>query len=215
VDDVKGLYLSPFKTFNHMKKTLVIVVFMLFGMSQVQAQKFAYIDTQYILDNVPEYKMAKSQLDELSKKWQKEIEVKIKEIDKMYRNFQTDAVLLPADIKKQREEEITQKERELKTLQKKRFGQDGDLYKKRQELIKPIQDKIFNAIQDMAEERGYSVVFDRAANASILYANERFDKSDAVLQKMGYTPTNPKKSGSNKSQQSRSTQQKMGNGAGR
>ena len=186
-----------------MKKTLVIALFMLFGAGRLSAQKFAYVDTQYILDNIPEYQMAKTQLEELSKKWQKEIEGKLQEIDKMYRAFQTDAVLLPADIKRQREEEITQKERELKALQKKRFGKDGDLFKKRQELIKPIQDKIFNAIQEMAEERGYSVIFDRAANASILYANERFDKSDAVLQKMGYTPTNPK---SSKSSNSRSQQ---------
>jgi len=198
-----------------MKKILVIAVFMLLGMSQVNAQKFAYIDTQYILDNVPEYKMAKTQLEELTKKWQKEIEEKVQEIDKMYRNFQTDAVLLPADIKKQREEEITQKERELKALQKKRFGKDGDLFKKRQELIKPIQDKIYNAIQEMAEERGYSLVFDRAANASILYANERFDKSDAVLQKMGYTPTNSRKQSSGRTPQNRNTPQRMGNGAGR
>ena len=207
-----------------MKSTLVIAFFMLFGMSQLSAQKFAYVDTQYILDNIPEYQMAKTQLEDLSKKWQKEIEGKVLEIDKMYRAFQTDAVLLPADIKKQREEEITQKERELKALQKKRFGKDGDLFKKRQELIKPIQDKIFNAIQELAEERGYSVIFDRAANASILYANERFDKSDAILQKMGYTVTNPKSSGSsrggntqqnNNTQQNRRTPQKMGNGTGR
>lgn len=189
-----------------MKKTIVIALFMLFGVSQLSAQKFAYVDTQYILDNIPEYAMAKTQLDELSKKWQKEIEGKLLDIDKMYRAFQTDAVLLPADIKKQREEEITQKERELKALQKKRFGKDGDLFKKRQELIKPIQDKIFNAIQELAEERGYSVIFDRSANASILYANERFDKSDAVLQKMGYTPTNSKSS-KGKSQQNSRTQQ--------
>ena len=202
-----------------MKKIVVIAFFILFGVSSVNAQKFAYVDTQYILDNIPEYQMAKNQLEALSTKWQKEIEVKLTEIDKMYRQFQTDAVLLPADIKKQREEEITQKERELKALQKKRFGKDGDLFKKREELIKPIQDKIFNAIQEMAEERGYSVIFDRAANASILYANERFDKSDAVLQKMGYTPTNPKsssgKSQGGRSQQNRSTPQKMGNGTKR
>ncbi len=202
-----------------MKKIVVIAFFILFGVSSVNAQKFAYVDTQYILDNIPEYQMAKNQLEALSTKWQKEIEVKLTEIDKMYRQFQTDAVLLPADIKKQREEEITQKERELKALQKKRFGKDGDLFKKREELIKPIQDKIFNAIQEMAEERGYSVIFDRAANASILYANERFDKSDAVLQKMGYTPTNPKsssgKSQGGRSQHNRSTPQKMGNGTKR
>jgi len=203
-----------------MKKIVVVVLFILLGTSGAYAQKFAYVDTQYILDNIPEYKMAITQLEELSKKWQKEIETKLLEIDKMYRSFQTDAVLLPADIKKQREEEITQKERELKALQKKRFGKEGDLFKKRQELIKPIQDKIFNAIQELAEERGYSVIFDRAANASILYANERFDKSDAVLQKMGYTPTNPKSSQRNSQQNSRPQQnsrtpQKMGNGTGR
>ena len=200
-----------------MKKLLVIAIFVLFGASNVNAQKFAYVDTQYILDNIPEYQMAKNQLEALQKKWQKEIEDKLVEIDKMYRQFQTDAVLLPADIKKQREEEITQKEHELKALQKKRFGKDGDLFKKREELIKPIQDKIFNAIQEMAEERGYSVIFDRAANASILYANERFDKSDAVLQKMGYTPTNPKsKQGQSGTKQQRgNTQQRMGNGTRR
>lgn len=199
-----------------MKKFVVIAFFILFGASSVNAQKFAYVDTQYILDNIPEYQMAKNQLEALSTKWQKEIEGKMAEIDKMYRQFQTDAVLLPSDIKKQREEEITQKERELKALQKKRFGKDGDLFKKREELIKPIQDKIFNAIQELAEERGYSVIFDRAANASILYANERFDKSDAVLQKMGYTPTNPKNSSQGgHNQQRKSTPQKMGNGTRR
>jgi outer membrane protein len=200
-----------------MKKFIVIALFMLFGANSVSAQKFAYVDTQYILDNIPEYKMAIKQLEDLTKKWQKEIEDKLAEIDKMYRAYQTDAVLLPADIKRQREDEITQKEREVKELQKKRFGKDGDLFKKRQELIKPIQDKIFNAIQEVAEERGYSVIFDRAANASILYANDRFDKSDAVLAKMGYTATNPRSKQQNtrgNNQQNRGTQ-KMGNGAGR
>jgi len=201
-----------------MKKIVVVALLMLFGISGAYAQKFAYVDTQYILDNIPEYQMAKTQLEELSKKWQKEIEDKLTEIDKMYRAYQTDAVLLPADIKRQREEEITQKEREVKNLQKKRFGKDGDLFKKRQELIKPIQDKIFNAIQEMAEERGYSVIFDRAANASILYANERFDKSDAILSKLGYTPTNSRSGQSTQSgarkQQEQGTQ-KMGNGTGR
>ena len=203
-----------------MKKTLIVVLFMMFGLSNANAQKFAYVDTQYILDNIPEYKMSTDQLEELSKKWQKEIESEIAAIDKLYRSFQTDAMLLPADIKKQREEEITQKERELKTLQKKRFGQNGDLFKKRQELIKPIQDKIFNAIQELAENRGYSVIFDRASNASILYANERFDKSDEVLQNMGYTPTNPKKNQAAGQQKQRPQQgntepQKLGNGTGR
>lgn len=202
-----------------MKKIVIITLFILLGSSGAFAQKFAYVDTQYILDNIPEYQMAKTQLEEFSKKWQKDIEAKLSEIDKMYRAYQTDAVLLPADIKRQREEEITQKEREVKNLQKKYFGKDGDLFKKRQELIKPIQDKIFNAIQELAEERGYSVIFDRAANASILYANERFDKSDAILSKLGYTPTNPRSGGQTKQSGNRKPQeqgtQKMGNGAGR
>ncbi len=131
--------------------------------------------------------MAQNQLDELSKKWQKEIELKVGEIDRLYKSYQTDAVLLPEDIKKQREEEILQKEKELNQLKKKRFGTDGDLFKKRQELIKPLQDKIYNAIQEMAEQRGYAVIFDRAGSLSILYASARYDKSDEVLESMGYS----------------------------
>ena len=194
-----------------MKKFVFIALFIFAGIFSANAQKFAYVDTQYILDNIPEYQMAIKQLEDLTKQWQKEIEAKLAEIDKMYRAYQTDAVLLPADIKKQREEEITQKEREVKQLQKKRFGKDGDLFKKRQELIKPIQDKIYNAIQELAEERGYSVIFDRAANASILYANDRFDKSDAVLAKLGYTVTNPR----SKSNNNNRNQQRTGNGTRR
>jgi len=158
------------------------------GGAEMKAQKFAYVDTQYILGNIPEYKMSQTQLDELAKKWQKEIETKVSEIDRLYKSYQTDAVLLPEDIKKQREEEILQKEKELNKLKKKRFGKDGDLFKKRQELIKPLQDRIYTAIKDMADQRGYSVVFDRAGSLSILYASDRYDKSDAILETLGYSP---------------------------
>jgi outer membrane protein len=169
-----------------MKKIAIILFILTIASVGVNAQKFAYVDTQYILDNIPEYKMSQKQLDELSAKWQKEIETKVSEVDRLYKSYQTDAVLLPEDIKKQREEEILQKEKELNKLKKKRFGKDGDLFKKRQELIKPLQDKIYNAIKEMADQRGYSVIFDRAGSLSILYASERYDKSDEILETLGY-----------------------------
>ncbi len=171
-----------------MRKLAIIILLVMGGLTSVKAQKFAYVDTQYILNNIPEYKMAQKQLNELSKKWQQEIETKVEAIDRMYKSYQTDAVLLPEDVKKQREDDIVQKEKELNQLKKKRFGTNGDLFKKRQELIKPIQDKIYNAIQSLAEQRGYSVIFDRAGSLSILYASARYDKSDEVLKSMGYSP---------------------------
>ncbi|MBN2746023.1 MAG: OmpH family outer membrane protein [Bacteroidales bacterium] len=170
-------------------KKLVVFLVILIGFSSVSfSQKTAFVDTKYILENIPDYQMAQDQLNELAKKWQKEIDDKITEIEKMYQKFQTDAVLLPADLKKKREDEIVAKERELKTLQKQRFGTDGDLYKKRAELVKPIQDKVYNAIEEYANDRGYAIIFDRAGSGTILYANSRFDVSDEILTKMGYTP---------------------------
>ena len=171
-----------------MKKVLVILLVSFLGMSAVQAQKFAYVDSQYILDNIPEYKAAQNQLDALSKKWQEEIETKIAEVDKLYKAYQTDKVLMPEDLKQRKEEEIMQKEREVKELQKKRFGNKGDLFKKREELVKPIQDKIFNAIEAFAKERGYAIVFDKAGGLTMLYTDAKFDKSDDVLRKLGYQP---------------------------
>jgi outer membrane protein len=151
------------------------------------AQKYAYVNTDYILDNVPEYADAQAQLDELSAQWQKEIEAKFAEIDKMYKNYQNEAVLLPEDMKKKREEDIVKKEKEGKDLQKKRFGKDGDLFKKRQELIKPIQEKIYNAIEDIASAENYAVVFDKAGSATLIYSNPKYDISEQVLDKLGYT----------------------------
>ncbi len=171
-------------------KKLFIALFVLLSTSAF-TQKIAYVDTQYILDNIPDYKMAQDQLDELSKKWQKEIEAELATIDKMYKQFQADAVLLPEDIKKKKEDEIIQKEKEIKALQKKRFGQDGDLFKKREELIKPIQDKIFNAIEELSTENAYSIVFDKAGSLTIMYASSKIDISDKVLEKLGYS-ANPK-----------------------
>jgi outer membrane protein len=152
-----------------------------------RAQKYAFVDTDYILDNIPEYADAQSVLDELSVQWQKEIEAKFTEIDKMYKDFQNEAVLLPEDMKKKREESIVNKEKDAKDLQKKRFGKDGDLFKKRQELVKPIQDKVYTAIEGIAADDNYAIVFDKANNATLIYTNPKYDISEQVLDKMGYT----------------------------
>lgn len=186
-------------------KKLIFILF-LFISSSSFAQKFAFVDTQYILENIPEYQMAQDQLDELSKKWQKEIETELASIEKLYKNFQTDVVLLPDDIKRKRESEIIQKEKDVKALQRKRFGQDGDLYKKREELIKPIQDKIYNAIEELSTERGFGIIFDRAGSLTILYASAKLDLSDEVLEKLGYTGTG----GSQKSKSAKGQQTKPG-----
>lgn len=180
-----------------MKKLLIATVLSAFLAIPGFAQKFAYVDSQYILENMSEYRDAQEILDKLSVDWQKEIEVKFAEIDKMYKDYQAEAVLLPEDLKKKRQDEIIAKEKEAKDLQKKRFGKDGDLYKKRQELIKPIQDKVFDAVEDIAVAGGYAVIFDKAGSTTLLYANSKYDKSDEVLDKLGYKP-GAIKSGNNK-----------------
>lgn len=162
--------------------TLLLIV-ALAGVSQ--AQKFAYVDTEYMLDNIPEYKEAQKKLDEISKVWQKEIEDKYAEIDKMYQAFQAEQILLTEDMKTKRENDITDKEKAVKVLQKQRFGTDGELFKKRQELIKPIQDKIYNTVKELADEGAYACIFDKAGT-NMLYTNSKYDKSDEVLAKMGY-----------------------------
>lgn len=171
-----------------MKKIVLGIALLLAGFSFASAQKYAYVDTDYILDNIPEYGDAKTTLDELSAKWQKEIEAKFAEIDKMYKSFQTESVLMPEDVKKKKEEDIVKKEKEAKDLQKQRFGKDGDLFKKRQELVKPIQEKIYNAIEEVAGDEGFMVIFDKAGSLSMVYTNPKFDVSEDILNKMGYTP---------------------------
>jgi outer membrane protein len=149
------------------------------------AQKYGYVDTQYILESVPEYTEAQEQLNKLSEQWQQEIEEKFMLVEKQQREFETEAILLPDEIKKQRQKEIDDMRLGAMELQKQRFGVGGDLFKKREELIKPIQDRIFEAIQQVAVERQYSFVFDKANQSNLLYADPKFDISDAVLQKMG------------------------------
>ncbi len=161
--------------------------------TNVSAQKFAYVDSQYILDNIPDYQAAQNKIDQLSVQWQKEIEEKFAEIDKLYKNFQAEAVLLPEDMKKKKEEEIVKKEKEVKDLQKIKFGKDGELFKKKQDLIKPIQDKVYNAIKEISTQSNYSFVFDSNSNLTMLYVDPKYDISDDVLTKMGYKPGTYKK----------------------
>lgn len=152
------------------------------------AQKIAYVDTDYILENIPSYQEAQKELDATSLRWQKEIEAKYAEIDMLYKSFQAEQVLLTEEMKAKREDEIIQKEKEAKEFQKSKFGVDGELFKKRQQLIKPIQDEVYNAIKSVADASSYAVIFDKAAQSNILYSDGKYDKSDAVLKKLGYTP---------------------------
>jgi outer membrane protein len=168
-----------------MKYPFLITLMMLFTAWSAYPQKYAYVDTDYIMENIPEYKDAQDELDALSVEYQKEIEAKYADIDKMYRDFQAESVLLPDDIKKKKEEEIVGKEKEVKELQKKRFGKDGDLFQKREELVKPIQEKIYNAIADIATDENFAFVFDKAGSLTILFVNPKFDISDDVLDKVG------------------------------
>lgn len=175
-----------------MKKIALVLIVALLAVFSAHAQKFAYVDTQYILDNIPEFAEAQSQLDEISNQWQKEIEAKLAEVEKMYKDYQTQSVLLPDDLKKKKEQEIVDKEKEAKNLQKTRFGKDGDLFKKRQELVKPIQEKVYNAIQELATNNSYAVVFDKGGSLTMMYANPKYDISDEVLDHLGASLSNRK-----------------------
>lgn len=170
-----------------MKLKSVIFFLLITCSTATFAQKFAYVDTDYILDNIPEYKEAQKQLDELSVQWQKQIEAKYSEIDRLYKAYQAEQILLNEEMKAKRENEIIQKEKEVKDFQKEKFGVDGELFKKRQELVQPIQDQIYNALKEIAEAGSYSVILDRAGQSDILYANSRYDRSDDVLKKLGYS----------------------------
>ena len=168
-----------------MKRVIFLTVVILFA-TFAFSQKYAYVDTEYILNNIPVYESAKTQLEDLTKEWKKEIDAKKATIDQMYQNYQSERILLTEELRAKREDEIMKKEQELKQLQQKYFGESGMLYKKREELIKPIQDDIYNAIKEIATEGNYAVIFDTANNLNMLYTDPRHDKSDEVLRKLGY-----------------------------
>jgi outer membrane protein len=169
-----------------MKRIVVLFTGLILALGIATAQKYAFVDTEYILNNIPNYKAAQEQLDKQSEEWQKEVEAKYTEIEKMYKDYQAERVLLAEDMRKQREEAIINKEKEAKELQKNYFGQEGALFKKRQELVEPIQDEIYDAIKDLATENGYAAIFDTSSGTSMIYTNPRYDISDEVLQKLGY-----------------------------
>ncbi len=181
-------------------RSAIITSLMFFGLMSftANAQKYAYVNTEYILENIPDYKAAQQALDNLSLTWQKEIEDKYAIIDKLYKTYQAEQVLLTEEMKKRRQDEITQKEKDVKDLQKQRFGYEGDLFKKKQELVKPIQDKIYNAVKKMATDQSYAVIFDKSSDLIMLYTNPKYDKSDAILLALGYKPA-AKESDSSKS----------------
>ncbi len=167
-----------------MKKILLLVCMLGLGFAGI-SQKYAIIDTRYILDKMPEYKEAQKQLDNIAAGWQKDIDAKQAELDKMYKDYDAEQVMLTEDLRKKREDQLFNKEKDLRDLQRKRFGFEGDLFKKRQELIKPIQDKVYNAVQKMAVSRGYDFVLDKSEGITIIFADPKLDKSEDVLKDLG------------------------------
>lgn len=172
-----------------MKKLLFSAMFILLTVVSF-GQKYAYINSEYILSNMSEYKEAQAELNRVAVMWQKEIEKKFASIDSMYKKYQVEAVTMPEQIKKNREEAIIAQEKAAKDLQKKRFGQDGDLFKKREELVKPIQDRVISTVNDYAKEKGYAFVFDTAGEMTIIYADPKWDINQAILQKLGISVNN-------------------------
>lgn len=169
-----------------MKKNLLMTVLLCAFCLTANAQKFALIDMEYILKNIPAYERANEQLNQISKKWQSEIEAVSLEAQTLYKNYQSEAVFLSEEQKVKKEEGIVAKEKEAQELKRKYFGPEGELYKKRESLMAPIQDEIYNAVKEISDAKGYTVVIDRASAASIIYASPKIDISNEVLVKLGY-----------------------------
>ncbi|MEQ8908355.1 MAG: OmpH family outer membrane protein [Vicingaceae bacterium] len=170
-------------------KKLIFFIFFAISLISLQAQKFAYIDSEYILKNIPEYEEAQKQLDALSEQWQEQIDRKYESIDKMYKDFEAEEILLTEKMKNKRREEIIEMEDEARKFKKEKFGVEGELFKKRKELIKPIQEKIYKAVQETANIGRYSIIFDKASRGlTMVYTNPKYDKSDDILRRMGYKP---------------------------
>jgi len=169
-----------------MKKLLSIAVVAFVFTSASIAQKFAFVDSDYILKNIPSYVAAQDEIDKMSENWEDEVSVEYETIAEMYKTYQSERVLLSEEMKKKRENEIINKEKQVKELQNKYFGPEGELFNKREEMVKPIQDALYKAIKEMTVDGGFAIIFDTASGASILYSNPKYDKSDEVLQKLGY-----------------------------
>ncbi len=168
-----------------MKRILFSILFLLAAATGVKAQHYCIIDSKYILEKMSDYKDAQGKLDNIAKAWQEEIDNKMLEVDKMYKGYQAERPMLSDDMRKKREDEIVAKEKAAKDMQKQHFGQEGDLFKKRQEFIKPIQDRVFNAVQKMATSKGFDIVLDKAGGVTLFYADPKLDRSEDVLKILG------------------------------
>lgn len=170
----------------NLKKTLLLAIAIIACTFAASAQKFALVDMEYVLGKIPAYEVANNQLNQLSQRWQKEVENISREAETMYNNYKSQMPFLTDEQKKKNEEEIVAKEKEAAELRNKYFGPEGELYKKRQQLMKPIQDDVYNAVKKVSEERGYMCIFDRASSADIIFASPRIDISNEVLSKLGF-----------------------------
>ncbi len=167
-----------------MIKKAFLLIALLFTLGTSYGQKFAYVDTDFIMDKIPAYKEAQEKLNQLSIEWQIDVEAKFKEVEKMYQSFQVEEVLLSESMKAKKEEEIIKKEEEARAYQKSIFGVDGKLFKKRQELIKPIQEDVYRAIKEIATQGSYAIIFDKASGATMLYTSSKYNKSKQVLKNL-------------------------------
>ncbi|MDE5997459.1 MAG: OmpH family outer membrane protein [Muribaculaceae bacterium] len=170
-----------------MKKLIISLALAVIAVLGAYAQKFALVDMDYILRNVPSYEMANEQLNQVSQRWEREVTELSKEAETMYKNYQSEMIFLTDDQKKSREEELVAKEKQVTDLRYKYFGPEGELFKKRQSLMKPIQEDVYNAVKAVCEEKGYQVIFDRASSQSIVFASPKIDVSNEVLAKLGYS----------------------------
>lgn len=168
-----------------MKRKLLLAFCIMLLAFGAHAQRYGIVDTKYILEKIPDYKEAQKKLDQFSLQWQKEIDDKQAQLDKMYRDFEAEQVMLSEELKKKREDELFIREKELRDLQRKRFGFEGDLFKKRQELVKPIQDKVYNAIQKIAVNRSYDFILDKSEGITVIFADPKLDRSEDVLRELG------------------------------
>jgi len=170
-----------------MKKLFLALLLLGAACIPANAQRYCIIDSKYILDRVTDYKDAQTKLDNMSKGWQTDIDNQMADVDRMYKSYQAERPMLSDDMRKKREDEIMQKEKTAKDLQKQRFGYEGDLFKKRQELVKPVQDRVYNAVQKMAQQKGFDMVIDKAGGVTLFYADPKLDHSDDVLRQLGIT----------------------------
>lgn len=170
-----------------MKRYILMLVLVAASFTGAQAQKFAIVDMEYILKNIPAYETATEQLTIISKKWQTEVEASMQEVQTMYKNYQTELVFLSEEMKVKREEEIIAKEKAAQELKRTYFGPEGELFKKRQSLMKPIQDEIYNVIQELSREKDLGLIIDKSSSMNIIFSSPKIDISDQVLNKLGYS----------------------------